>query len=129
MVRHTLRPAIQRVESMACVRCRHDPFVVWLVQSFVDQWVMQAPVDPVDEEIRKEDEERNLQNIVEGKRGVHGCIVQLGIAHHFGKEERDRENAHHGHRGHSLPDLKPHLVLKVFWVREGGVVKYKQVGQ
>lgn len=56
MVRHTLRPAIQWVESMACVRCRHDPFVMWLMQSLVHQRMVQPSVNPVDEEIRKQNE-------------------------------------------------------------------------
>lgn len=49
MVWHTLCEAIQWMESMACVKGRHDPFVMGLMECLVNFWVVQASVDPADE--------------------------------------------------------------------------------
>lgn len=64
MVGHALCEAIQRVEGMACVGGRHDPFVMGFMESLVNLWVVQASVDPVDEEIGKDDEQGKLQIVV-----------------------------------------------------------------
>ena len=53
MVGDRLRPAVDGVEGDGGERCGHDPFVVWLVERFVDGWVVQAAVDEVDEAVRK----------------------------------------------------------------------------
>ena len=70
MVRHTLREAVQRVESVACVGGGHDPFVMWFMQGLVYLWMVQAPVDPVNQEIREADEEWELEIIVEVERSA-----------------------------------------------------------
>ena len=114
---------------MACVRCRHDPLVMRLMQPLVHERVMQAPMNPVYEEVRKQDEERDLEDIVEGEWGVRRSIIQLGVTADLSGEERDGEDGHDGHGDHGLPDLKPHLVLEVFRVGESGVVKNKEVGE
>lgn len=129
MVRYTLCPAIQRVEGMACVRCGHDPLVMWLMQSLVHQRMVKPPMYPVYEEIREQDEERNLQNIVEGKRGVCRCVIQLSVTAYLCREERHREDGHDRHGNHGLPYLKPHLVLEVFRVGESGVVEDQEIGE
>ena len=36
VIGYTLRIAVQRMEGMACVRGRHDPFVMRLVEGLVD---------------------------------------------------------------------------------------------
>ena len=51
MVWQALSPAVDRVEGMGSKRTRHDPFVMWLVQGFVNLWMMKTSVNPVDEEI------------------------------------------------------------------------------
>lgn len=48
VVWYTLREAIHGVEGVACVRCRHNPFVMRFMQRLVDLGMMQTPVDPVD---------------------------------------------------------------------------------
>ena len=48
MIGYALRKPVHGMEGVTCERCRHDPFVMWFVQRFVNQWVMQTPVDPVD---------------------------------------------------------------------------------
>lgn len=75
MVRHALRPAIKRMECVRRKRRRHDPLVVWLVKGAVDQRVMQAAVNPVDEEVSEQDEKRELDKIVKRERGVRGVVV------------------------------------------------------
>ena len=45
---------------MAGERSRHDPFVVRLVQSLVNAGVVQTTMNPVDEEVGEEEEEREL---------------------------------------------------------------------
>ena len=75
MVRQALRPAIQRVESVAGKRRRNDPFVVWLVEPAVYSRVMEATVNPVDPTVGKADEERVLQQGVAPEWGVGREIV------------------------------------------------------
>ena len=53
------------MESMRRKRCRHNPLVVWLVQTLVYGRVVQATVNPVDAEIRERDEQRELNEAVE----------------------------------------------------------------
>ena len=72
MVRHALREAIQRVESVACVGGGHDPFVMWFMQGLVYLWMVQAPVDPVNQEIREANEEWEMEVIVEGEGASDG---------------------------------------------------------
>lgn len=70
MVRHTLSKPVQRMKSMARIGRRHNPLVVWLMQNLVHTRMMQTSVDPIYEEVGKDDKERNLYVVVEGKGGV-----------------------------------------------------------
>lgn len=65
----------------------HDPFVVGFVQAFVDGGMVEGAVDPVDAEIGKEDEERELEVVVPGEGGGGGRVVEQGVAADFGQEE------------------------------------------
>lgn len=60
VVWHALSKPVEWMEGMACKRGWHDPFMVWFMESLVNQRMMQAPVYPVDEEICKGDEEWEL---------------------------------------------------------------------
>ena len=60
MIRHTLRPAVEGVEGVGGVWARHNPLVVRLMKSLVDTWVVEAAVNPVNEEVREEDKQREL---------------------------------------------------------------------
>ena len=51
MVGHALGKAVDGVESVARVGRRHDPFVVRLVERFVDQRMVQTSMNPVDEKV------------------------------------------------------------------------------
>ena len=70
VVWHTLGEAIHGVEGVAGVRGRHNPFVMRFVQRLVKLGVMQAPVDPVDTQIREGNEQWELKEIVECKWSV-----------------------------------------------------------
>ena len=127
MIGHTLQVTVQGMEGMARVRCRHDPFVMRLVELLVQCRVMQAPVDPVDAEIGEDEEERELQVVVQVEGFVRRGVVEFTVAAHFGEEERDGEDGHDRQSDQSLSDLEADLVLQVFGVREGGVIEDEEV--
>ena len=129
MVRYALGPTVDWMESMTGERCRHDPFVVWLVESLVNVWMVETSVDPVDEEVREENEEWELDEIVEVERRIVERVVHLCIASNFGGEEGCSEECHARDRHHSLLDLKLDLILQIFRVSESVVVKDEVVGQ
>jgi len=81
-------------------------------------------VDPVDAEVGEEDEEGELNDVVGGKRGGGGKIVEFGVASNFGGEADGSQDAHEGHRDHALADLETDLVLEVFRMLSGVVVEY-----
>lgn len=79
MVGHTLREPVYGVEGVARKWRRYDPLVMGLMQRFVQLGMMQAAVDPVDEEIGEADEKGELQEVVESKRCIRGCVVQFRV--------------------------------------------------
>lgn len=129
MVRYTLCEAVKRMESMARIWRRHDPLVMRLVQSFVNARVVQSSVNPIDEEIGKEDEEWELKDIVQPKGGVGRRIVEFGVPSYFPNEKGNREDCHDGKGNRGLLDLEFDLVLEVFRVGEGGMVEDEDVRQ
>lgn len=112
---------------MAGVRSRHDPFVMWLVQRLVDHRVMETTVNPIYQEIGKENKDRELQIVVAWERLLVQSVVELGIAFDFESEKAGGEEGHARHRRLCLLDLHPHLVLEVFRVIEGRLVKHEDV--
>jgi len=86
VVRYALREAVQRVKCVAGERSGHNPFVVRLVQAFVDHLVMQTAVDPVDKAVGEGDEEGELQDVVPEARTVSGGVVHFGVAADFEEE-------------------------------------------
>lgn len=97
------------------------------MQSFVDLRMMQAPVDPIDEEIGEQDEERELQIAVQAKRGIGRSVIKLCVAAYFAKEKRGREDGHDRKRSQGLLDFESNLILEVFRMRECCVVENKDV--
>lgn len=89
---------------------------------------MQAPVDPVDEEIGEGDEEWELHPVVQGEGRVGWSIVETGIAAHLTQKERRGKYGHDGERTQCLADLQGNLVFEVFGVGESGMVKDEDVG-
>ena len=106
MVWHALQEAVNRVESMTCKGCGHDPFMMWLVQLFVYPWMMEAPMDQVYEEIRKEDEKRKLNIVVGREWCVRQGIVKLGKSSNLGEEHGNGENCHQRNGGHGALHLE-----------------------
>lgn len=129
VVRQRLRPAVHRVEGVRCVRRRHDPFVVRLVQGFVQARMVQAAVNPVDEEIGEEDKEGELQVVVQGERGLRRRVVEFGVAVDLGDEEGYGQQGHDGHGCVGLFNFEADLVLEEFGVLGGGFVEDEDVGQ
>jgi hypothetical protein len=84
-------------------------------------------VDPVDAEVGEEDEEGELNDVVGGKGGSGGNIVEFGVASDFGGEADGSQKAHEGHRDHALADLETDLVLEVFRMLKGVVVENEVV--
>lgn len=128
MVRHTLCEAIQRVESMACVWGRHDPFVMGFVKNFVNLWVVQASVDPVDEEIGKDNKQGELQVVIEGKWLIGQIVVEFSVATDLAEKEGRGENSHDWERIHGLAYFEGDLVLEIFRVGKCGVVEDEDIG-
>lgn len=129
VVWQTLGPAVERMEGVRGVGSRHDPLVVWLVQALVNHGVMQAAVDPVDEEIGEHEEERELEYVVQRKRRVANSVVHVSVAADFEEEKGNGGGGHARHGLHCLSDLHAHLVLEVFRVVEVGFVKDEVVGE
>lgn len=123
-----LREAVYGVEGMRCVGSWHYPFVVRFVEGLVELWVVQAPVDPVDEEVGEDNKEGELQIVVCGKRGLTGCVVEFGVAADFGREEGGGQDGHDGHGDVGLFHLKANLVLEEFGVVDCRFVEDEDVG-
>lgn len=129
VVWQTLCPAVERVEGVRGIGRRHDPFVMRLVQALVEDGVVQAAVDPVDEEVGEAEEEEVLQDIIRCKRCLFEGVVQLAVSADFEQEEGHGEDGHDWQCADGLLDLEPDLVLEVLWVLEGGFVENKDIGQ
>ena len=85
------------MEGMRGIRRRHDPFVVWLVERLVHHGMMQTAMDPVDEEVGEEEEERELDEVVQRERGFRGEFVELRVPAYFSHEEGRGEDGHGRH--------------------------------
>lgn len=97
MIRQGLCETVKRVESMAGVRCRHDPLVVGFVKMLVHKRVVKVSMDPVDAEVGEEQEKRELKDVVPHSRTFLGTIVQLAIASDFKEEEGRSADSHEWH--------------------------------
>lgn len=129
MIRYTLGETVEGVKGMARVWGGHYPFVMRFVQSFVNSGVMQTAMDPVDEEVGETDEQGELEDVVQPKRGIGRRIVQFGISLDFANKKGDGKDGHDGKRLECLLDLKGNLVLEVFRVGEGSMVEDEEVGE
>lgn len=98
-----------------------------LVQSLIDQWMMQAAMNPVNQEVCEEHKEAELGVVVPAAGPVFGSIVELGVAANFKEEHhasRDR-NARHGDEG--LFNLLADLILEKLGMLEGSLVEDEDV--
>ncbi len=114
---------------MAGERCRHDPLVVRLVKTFVDERVMQVSMDPVDAKIGKDEEERELKNVVPEAGALVCSVVELAVASDFDEEDGCRANGHERHCFVCLDNFKPDLALDEPWVVYGALVKDEIEGE
>lgn len=127
MIWQGLAEAVKRVKGMAGVRCWHDPLVVLFMEVLVDERMVQAAVDPVDPEVRKEDEERELEVRIPPAGALLNAVVHLRVAAHLGREEGHHKDRHGRDGPDGLSDLLTHLVLQEAWMREGGLVEDEDV--
>ena len=127
VVGHTLRPAVERVESVRSEGGGHDPLVVRLVEGLVDAGVVQAAVDPVDEEIGEADEEWELDEAVEWEWLFGDGVVEFGVSSDLQNEEGCSQQGHWGHGLHGLSDFHRNLVSQEFGVVVSGFVPDKDV--
>lgn len=88
---------------------------------------MHPAVDPIDEEVGEQDEERELQVAVQRERRIRRSIVEFGVAAHLAEEKGRREDGHDRQRFQSLADFEPHLILEVFRMRESGMVEDEDI--
>lgn len=129
MVRKTLTPAVHWVEGIAGIGGGDDPFVMRLVQAFVDDRMMQSSMNPVDCKIGKCNEERVLEVGIKGEGTFGGKVVQLAVSSHFSKKERGSKGRHHGHSAQRLPNFKPYLMTKEFGMLHGTFVEDQGEGE
>ena len=94
MIWHALAEPVQGVEGVAGEWGWHDPLMMWLVQSFVHQGMVQSSVDPVDTKVGETDENGELQNVVPHARPIRCCIIQLRVSTNLAQEEGEREDGH-----------------------------------
>ena len=99
------------------------------MQPLIQHLTMQPSMDPIDEEIRKHDEQRELEDVVQPKGGFGGVVVEFGISADFSQEERGGEDGHYGEGAEGLQDFEADLMAEVAWVGEGeGGVEDEEVG-
>lgn len=94
VVGERLREPIDGVEGMRGEGGRHDPLVVRLVQVLVDQGVMQAAVDQVDQGVGEDEEARELQELIPHAGAFGRRIVQLRISANLEEPEDGGEQSH-----------------------------------
>ncbi|EER40561.1 predicted protein [Histoplasma capsulatum H143] len=94
VVGDTLSVAVDGVEGVGGVRAWHNPFVVGLMQVLIDEGVVKAAVDPVDEEVGEDDEERELEVVVERKGSVFEVVVHFCIPADLEEEDGSCEDGH-----------------------------------
>ena len=127
MIRYALGKPIQWMKRMARIRRGHDPLMMRFVQGFVDSRMMQAPVDPIDEEVGEHDEKRELKHIIQSKRGIGREVIKFCVAAHFTEEQGRCEDGHDRNRYQSLANFEPDLVLQVFRMHESRMVENERV--
>jgi hypothetical protein len=138
VVRDGLGEAVEWVESVGGEGRGHDPLVVRLVQALVEELAVQGAVNPVDAEVGEGQEDGELNPVPGaseegeervGELGVGGGVVDEAEATDFGDEEGDGEDGHDGDGFEGLLDFETHLVLEVFGMLEGGLVKDENVAE
>lgn len=129
VVWHTLSEAVERVEGVGGEWGGHDPLVVRLVQTLVDERVVKTSVDPVDAEVGKHEEQWELDPIVQGERSFVGLVVEFAVSADLGDHKGRKADGHQGHGLHGLLHFEFDLVAEVLGVLESLLVKDEEVRQ
>jgi len=127
VVRDALGKTVDWVESVAGIGGRHNPLVVRLVEALVYQRVVQPAMDEVDEQIGKDEEQRELEEVVPPAGTFGGGVVELAIPTHLGDQGREGEQGHDGEGLVRLHDLQIDLVLEELGVLQGLLVEDEDV--
>jgi len=98
-----------------------------LVKVLVDERVVQVAVNPVDAEVGKEKEERELEDVVPHAGPLVGGVIELAVAADFEEEKGCGADGHEGHRLVGLLDLEPDLVLDELGMVDGALVEDEEV--
>lgn len=129
VVGERLREPVDGVEGVRGEGRRHDPLVVRLVQVLVDQGVVQAAVDQVDQGVGEDEEARELQELVPHAGAVGRRIVQLRVSADLEEPEDGGEQSHARKGLDGLPDLHRNLVLEVLGMGFVVLVEHEPVGE
>ena len=70
MIRHALRETIHWMEGMTREWRWHNPLMVRLMQCLVNQRMVQSTMDPINTQIRENNEQRKLQDVIESEWSV-----------------------------------------------------------
>jgi len=111
MIRNPLCISVQRMKSMTCKRGWHDPFMMRLMNILIDLWMVQSAMNPINQEIGEEHEERELSIVVPDAGTFGRGIVYLGVAVHFKCEDRGCHDGHNGKRFIGLDHFEPDLIF------------------
>lgn len=86
-------------------------------------------MDPVDAEVGKCHEQRELEHIVQRERGFGRRVVEFRPAAHLADEERRGQDGHDRHGLQGLSDLHTELVAQKLRVVHCSFVEDVMVGQ
>lgn len=88
MVRQTLEEAIHRVKSMTCKWSGDLPDMMRFMYVLVDQSMVQAPVDPVDQHVCEKQERYHTSNEVNPATWeVSYVIIELAVTSQLQEEQ------------------------------------------
>lgn len=113
MVRQTLKEAVHRVKSMTCKRRGDLPDMMRFMYVLVDQSMVQAPMNPVDQHVREKEEGDDAHDEMNPATWkVSYVIVEFAVTSELQQEQRDRGNADPRQRLDRKHDLSIDLILK-----------------
>lgn len=92
MVWDTLSKAVERMEGVGGKGGRHDPLVMRLMQTFVDERVVKTAVNPVDAEVGEHEEQWVLDPVVQRERSLMSLVEELAVAANFSDHKWREEN-------------------------------------
>jgi hypothetical protein len=95
----------------------------------IDARMMQRAMDEVDAEVRENQKQRELGEVVPSSRTICKGIVEFGIAPYLSEEEGRREGGDPGHSVDGLADFHTDLVFEEFGMLESCFVEDEEVGE